>query len=197
MSRRVYFISHANVVVIPDRPVPRWPLSPRGRERMHAACSQHWMASVTSIYSSQEQKARDGAEILSEHLKLPYVAVENLGENDRSSTGFLVPEEFERTADEFFANPTLSVRGWETALHAQQRVVRAVANLIDGDGTEGAIAIVSHGAVGTLLYCHLAGKPIDRQYDQPPNGGGNFFSFSAVTRVPDHHWRPIDVQPVS
>ena len=32
--------------------------------------------------------------------------------------------------------------------------------IAEEDSSEGSVAIVSHGAVGTLLYCHLAGEPI-------------------------------------
>jgi broad specificity phosphatase PhoE len=60
------------------------------------------------------------------------------------------------------------------------------------DRSGGSIALVSHGAVGTLLYCHLAGQPIDRRWDQPPNGGGNFYRFTMSPREAHFWWRPID-----
>jgi len=90
---------------------------------MRAGLRQPWVREITAIYCSTEQKAIDGAAILSEFLGLPYTEVEALGENDRSSTGFLAPDEFERVADQFFAQPTASVRGWERAADAQARVV--------------------------------------------------------------------------
>jgi broad specificity phosphatase PhoE len=157
---------------------------------MRAGLRQPWVRELTAIYCSSEQKAIDGAAILAEHLSLGFEVVPELGENDRSATGFLPPDEFERVADQFFAVPTVSVRGWERAIDAQMRIVRAVEGI--ADNSEGAIAIVSHGAVGTLLYCHLAGKPIDRRWDQPPNGGGNFYRFTLSPRQPHHWWRPID-----
>jgi broad specificity phosphatase PhoE len=192
MGRRVYFITHPNAAIDPAVPVPEWPLSARGRERMSAGLRQPWVASVGSVYSSAERKARDGAAILAEHLGLPYQVIEALGENDRSATGFLPPDEFERVADQFFAEPGRPVRGWETAQDAQDRIVRATLGLVAADHGAGAIAIVSHGAVGTLLYCHLAGEPISRTRDQPANGGGNYFSFDAATLAPDGWWRPLD-----
>ena len=115
-----------------------------------------------------------------------------MGENDRSSTGFLKPDEFEAVADEFFANPDRSVRGWERAADAQCRIVKAVNSIAQKAQSMGNIAVVSHGAVGTLLYCYLTGKPISRAWDQPPNGGGNFYTF---TLVPPHAyaaWEAID-----
>jgi broad specificity phosphatase PhoE len=153
---------------------------------------QPWVRNVTSVYSSTEQKAIDGAQILAQHLALAVKQVSELGENDRSSTGFLPPSEFETVADEFFAKPGTSIRGWERALDAQSRVVKAVERLIASDQTAGSIAIVSHGAVGTLLYCQLAGRAIDRRYDQPANGGGNFFQFSLAPRMVYSNWAAID-----
>ncbi len=175
-----------------DVPVPQWPLSELGRARMRAGLAQPWIGSITAIYSSTERKALDGAEILSAHLSLPLRQVEALGENDRSSTGFLPPEEFERVADEFFARPDESVRGWERALDAQARVLAAVRSIEVEDASKGSIAIVAHGAVGTLLYCALAGLPISRRWDQPANGGGNFYRFTLRPPGVDGAWRPID-----
>ncbi|HEU0259252.1 MAG TPA: histidine phosphatase family protein [Burkholderiales bacterium] len=173
-----------------DVPVPRWPLSELGRRRMRAGLRQPWVRDITSIYCSTEQKAIDGATILSEHVGVPFAEVAELGENDRSATGFLPPDEFERVADEFFARPEVSVRGWERAVDAQARIVKAVERIAEKEN--GVIAIVAHGAVGTLLYCHLAGEPIARRWDQPSNGGGHYFPFTLSPRAALSWWQPID-----
>jgi broad specificity phosphatase PhoE len=191
--RQVYFITHPNVVISADVPVPRWPLSARGRERMSAGLHQPWLARVSAVVCSSEQKAIDGAEILATHLGLPFTQDAGLDENDRSATGFLPPPEFEAMADAFFAAPDTSVRGWETAADAQRRVVAAVARVVAAHRGPGDLAIVSHGAVGTLLYCHLAGVPIDRRWDQPANGGGNYFRFTLQPTSVDGWWRLFDV----
>lgn len=190
--RKLVFISHPNVVISKDVPVTQWPLSPPGRARMTAGLSQPWIADLSAVYCSAEQKAMDGAEILAHHLGLNYSAIHELGENDRSSTGYLPPDEFERVADQFFAKPAESVRGWETAQAAQQRIVEAVHALARADTSTGLIAIVSHGAVGTLLHCHLTGQPISRRWDQPPNGGGNFYMFELNPARALGGWQAID-----
>ena len=192
MPRHCIFVTHPNVVISRDVPVPQWPLSARGRERMHAGLSQPWVRTLGAIYCSSERKAIDGAEILAAHCGLGIDTVPELGENDRSATGFLPPDEFERVADRFFAEPEVSVSGWETAAAAQARIVAAVTRIAEHERREGAIAIVSHGAVGTLLYCHLAGEPISRSRDQPANGGGNWFAFEWPSRRVLSWWQPID-----
>ena len=160
---------------------------------MAAALSQPWVPGISAVYCSTEQKAIDGAQILAEHRGLAPTRVAALGENDRSATGYLPLAEFETVADAFFAQPEQSVRGWETAAHAQARIVEAVASIAAADASAGALAIVSHGAVGALLYCHLTGQPISRQWDQPANGGGNYFG---IQWGPEPRtlswWLPVD-----
>ena len=92
---------------------------------------QPWLAHITSLYVSDEKKAVDGAEILAQHLNLPINVQADLGENDRSATGFLESEEFESVADQFFAKPDVSVRGWETARAAQTRIVKALTQIVE------------------------------------------------------------------
>ena len=87
-------------------------------------------------------------------------------ENDRSATGFLVPDEFQAVADQFFSQPDISVRGWERAVDAQARIVREVEHVLGRD-EQGDVLFIGHGGVGTLLYCYYSGVAIDRSYDQP------------------------------
>lgn len=190
--RLIYFISHPEVIVDADTPVPEWSLSERGLVRMHQCLNQPWISDITAIYCSTEKKAIDGAEVLAKHCALPIHQARDLGENDRSSTGFLPAKEFEAMADKFFANPHDSVLGWEIADAAQKRIVSAVDKIINKDDSEGVIAIVSHGAVGALLLCHLAGYEIAREHDQPGAGGGNYYCFELKSKQLLHEWKPID-----
>src|SRR5262249_18510436 len=175
--KTVYFITHPEVVINPSVPVPQWPLSARGLARMRLLRRQPWVAEITAVYCSTEQKAIDSAALLAAHLGLPVSHVADLGENDRSATGYLPATEFERVVDQFFAHPTVSIRGWEPAVVAQQRIVRAVTAIIAQDGSAGAGAIVAHGGVGTLLLCALAGYAIDRRYEETGTGGGHYYPF--------------------
>lgn len=175
------------MVIDPAIPITDWRLSGRGRERIRAGLVQPWLSSVTAVWSSTERKALDTAEILAVHLGLEVRIKADLGENDRSSTGYLPRVEFEKTADAFFADPDRSVRGWAPARVEQGRIVAACDDVrrLDQNGTP---MIVSHGAVGALLLAHLLKRPISRDLDQPDNGGGNWFS----TLGPSPSWRPFD-----
>jgi broad specificity phosphatase PhoE len=109
---------------------------------MRAVLDQPWAPRLRSLFCSTERKARDGAAILAEALGLPVTELEKLGENDRSSTGYLPKLEFEAMADAFFARPQESVRGWERAADAQSRIVAAVDEVLRRAPAEGDIAIV-------------------------------------------------------
>ncbi len=76
--RRWYFVTHPNVVVDATIPVPRWPLSPRGIERMRAGLHLPWVREVTALHCSTEQKAIDGAAIWADHLGMTYTCHEDL-----------------------------------------------------------------------------------------------------------------------
>jgi broad specificity phosphatase PhoE len=197
MSGHIYFITHPDVVIDPAIPVPQWPLSERGQGRMRCLLNQAWVAHVAAIYCSTEQKAVDGAAILSEALGMPFRRVAALGENDRSATGYLPQAEFEATVEAFFGRPRESIRGWERALDAQARIVRAVVHIASTAPGTGPIAVVSHGGVGALLLCHLKGGPISRTEEQPGASGGHYFLFHMPTGTLVHGWQPIEGQASS
>ena len=112
----IYFISHPDVIIDPSISVTDWSLSDIGSRRMGEMLRLDWIKTIGSIYCSEEKKAIDGAQILSDHLQLPFVQIKELGENDRSSTGYLPATDFESVADKFFASPSRSIRGWELSL---------------------------------------------------------------------------------
>ena len=188
----VHFITHPEVVIEPGVSVPDWRLSHEGVRRTRLMLGRPWVRTVAAVFSSGERKAREAAHMLAGNLGLPCTAIPGLGENDRSAIGYLPRDEFERVADEFFASPERSVRGWERAVDAQGRVVAAVKQAVPGVPVTGTVAVVSHGGVGALLSCHLKGVPISRTEDQPGSGVGNVFSFDADTWTPLSTWSPIE-----
>jgi broad specificity phosphatase PhoE len=192
----VFFITHADVAIDPAVPIPDWPLNERGRARMYAMTACPWARGVRRIFTRSERRARDAAQILADGLGLGgYCVIPNLGENDRSATGFLAKGEFEATVDAFFAQPLESIRGWEPAADAQARIVGAVEQAVSQTLECIDIAIAGHGATGTLLYCLLAGVAIDHRYDQPATNGGNWFAFDRTSRkLLRDGWQSIDAR---
>jgi len=184
-----FFVTHPDVVVDPDVPVCRWRLSERGVARMRAFVASPMIAGVREVWASTETKAIEAAGLLAARFGLAVSVHPELGESDRTSTGFLPPNEFELVATAFFARPSESIRGWETAVAAQVRISRAVDEILDQRKTTADVAILSHGAVGALLMCAMLGRSISRNLDQPFQG--HFWSFDENTRQVLHQWKQI------
>ena len=176
-----HYITHPEVAIDPDIPVPYWGLREKGvaRAKAFAARIPFPLPPNAVFVSSEETKAEELAEILAAPNGNAIVTREDLGENDRSATGFVQPERFEKLADQFFARPDDSIEGWETAQAAQARVLAGVTAALAEFGNT-PLVFVGHGGVGTLLKCALAGRAISREEDQSRRahgGGGNLYAF--------------------
>lgn len=161
-------------------PVPLWGLSPAGRERAEVFAARGVVPENAMIFSSRETKAMELADIIAAPIGALVLSDHLMGENDRSATGFLPPVLFEETADAFFAEPETSITGWERAIDAQRRIVATVTTALASAPPGIPVVFCGHGAVGTLLKCHVAGRSIARSEDQSRHGhsgGGNCFAF--------------------
>jgi len=190
MTNVVRYLTHPQVNIDPTIPVPRWGLSEVGKARTDAVTITGPLSGTTRVISSGERKAIETAEIIAAKLGVDVEVREAMHENDRSATGFLVPDEFEAVANQFFGQPHISIRGWERAVDAQLRIVEEVEQVLASD-TPGDVLLVGHGGVGTLLYCHYSGLEIARAHDQLA-GGGCFFAFRSHDRRVLHPWRRLE-----
>jgi broad specificity phosphatase PhoE len=193
MTGLIRYLTHPQVNIDPAVPVPSWGLSELGRARAETLANAGCLSGTTQIISSAERKAIETAEIIAGKLDVAVEVRDAMHENDRSATGYLPPDEFEALADQFFADPMASVRGWERALDAQLRIVREVEHVL-ARNRAGDVLFVGHGAVGTLLFCHYAGFAIDRIHDQPA-GGGHCFALARAGRRLLHSWRRMEDLP--
>ncbi|UXN74390.1 phosphoglycerate mutase family protein [Devosia sp. A8/3-2] len=189
------YVTHPQVRMDPNVPVPLWGLSEEGRRRAEAFAARGVIPSGAPIFSSSERKAVELAEIIAA-VTASIIACEHaMGENDRSATGFLPPELFEATADRFFGAPETSIDGWERAIDACARIVDAVATALAGVSDDAPVVFCGHGAVGTLLKCHVGGRAITRAEDRGHTGGpggGNGFVFDFTARQLHSEWTRIE-----
>jgi broad specificity phosphatase PhoE len=175
--------------------MPRWGLSASGRSRAERFANHPLVNGVTRIVSSTETKALELAAILAAACGAHVDSGDKFGENDRSNTGFVPAERFERLVDALFAHPDESAEGWETARDAQRRVVGAFDGVLAEHDPAKPIAFTGHGAVGTLLKCHLGGLAIARSEDQRRignPGGGNVFVVRLRDRKLVTDWIPME-----
>ncbi|WP_207099432.1 histidine phosphatase family protein [Paracoccus shandongensis] len=192
MPQIVRYLTHPQVLIEPLKDVRAWSLNEVGSNRVASLAARLGSLSGTRrVISSEETKALETATPLASALGVALEVRPKMHENDRSATGFLPPQEFEAVADQFFAEPATSVRGWETAEDAQRRIVAEVEACLTAP-QDGDILFVGHGGVGTLLFCALSGIGIDQRFDQGPGGGGCWFAFDSHVRRPQHKWQPME-----
>jgi broad specificity phosphatase PhoE len=192
------YLTHPQVRMDPAVPVPLWGLSEEGRQRAETFAARRIVPAGTFVFSSRETKALELAEIVAAGAGTPVLADHLMGENDRSATGFLPPSLFEETADRFFAHPHESIDGWERAIDAQARIVETVITALRSVPPDTAVVFCGHGAVGTLLKCHLGQRRIARSEDQSRHGhrgGGNAFLFDAGGTALLSEWMPMEALP--
>ena len=192
---KALYLTHPQVVIDPDVPTPRWGLSEKGLARAQAFAARGVVPGGAMIFSSDETKATDLAGAIASAIGTEVIVDSAMGENDRSSTGFMASERFEATADRFFSHPDDSIEGWETARDAQARIVAAVRGAL-GRVPPGTPAVFcGHGAVGTLLKCFVGSRIIARHEDQrrmADPGGGNCFVFDLETMALHSDWMPME-----
>ncbi len=190
------FVTHPEVVIDPLVPIPEWPLNAIGRERMERFADRLAGARVSAVYASTERKAMEGAAIVAGRLGLPCRTDADLGENDRSATGYIAPPEFWEVVREFFAHPHESIRGWERAIDAQARIVAAVSRIAKEEETKGDIVVVSHGGVGCLLTAHLQKIAIGRESRPSHPGGGCLLVIDRESLALRQDWRTMEEAPL-
>jgi broad specificity phosphatase PhoE len=91
---------------------------------------------------------------------------------------------------EWIDRPEESVRGCERAVDAQSRIVAAVQVALHRSPVEANVAIVAHGAVGSLLLMHLRREPIGPALLVA--GQGFYFAFERESGNVLSGWVPIE-----
>lgn len=192
---RALYLTHPQVRIDAAIPVPLWGLSDLGRARTEAFVTRGVVPDGAIVFSSRETKALQMAELIAAAAGTPVLADHQMGENDRSATGFLPPALFEETADRFFAFPQQSIEGWERAIDAQARIVSTIRTACASVPANGVAVFCGHGAVGTLLKCRLGNRRISREEDQGhigAPGGGNGFVFDLAAKQLLTDWTPME-----
>lgn len=170
---KLYFITHPQVNIIQGIPIDKWALSHEGIASCDRLASLDFWNNIDVIYSSPEKKALQTTKIIAKKNRILVKKKHSLREFDRSSTGFLQPTTYMNAIESFYANPELSHRGWETANSASERIYACVNSIFNQDNHKN-IAIIGHGATGTLLVCKILG--IDPTFLEDPQGVGVYMA---------------------
>lgn len=182
------YLTHPEVVIDPDVPVPDWGLTTIGAVRVADAAAR-MPKGPCHVVSSAERKALETAWPFGARAGQPVEVRPGMHENDRTATGYLSPDRFEEARVAFFTSPDRSYCGWETAVQAQARIMAEVRAVLDArDG--GPVLFCGHGGVGALLMSGLLGADIALDADR--GGGGHWFAFGRGSGQIQSDWRPLE-----
>ncbi|HEX4714999.1 MAG TPA: histidine phosphatase family protein [Ktedonobacteraceae bacterium] len=165
------------------------PLSQEGREQARHLAQSLQPATICALYTSDLLRARETAEIIASVRARPLVVQKLVSwrELDFGAwEGLTYAEIAERfpTRLGFFTDAQHDAPpGGESLLQLQQRVLAALARVIDASNAldEGDILIVSHGGPLRVLLSSVLGMPLERQWQLALNPG----SLSALDLSPD------------
>ncbi len=140
----LYLVRHGPVAPVPASAPACWPLTDGGRERVRRLAHEPRFSAWTHIVTSPEDKARQTAAILAEHLGIPLHVDDRLRELEMNA-GFLPAEEFRRRVEAYLSG--LPDPAFERRTGAIARALDAV----HAHQGMGASAVVSHGRLLSLL----------------------------------------------
>ena len=152
---KLILIKHAHSQMTPGVPPEQWGLSDQGRERCGALAARLSAHTPDLIFSSEERKALQTAELLSNELKRPWQAVAGVQEHDRGNVPVMATKDFISAMAQVFRRPQERVLGRESADQALTRFERALSGLLDRH-TEEDVAVVTHGTVIALFAAEHA-----------------------------------------
>ena len=147
---KLILIKHAPPQVEADVPSHEWKLSAAGREKAAALAARLRSHAPSIIFTSDEPKAVETAEIVAEALGVPHTVAADLHEHDRSNVPHIRSGEFISHVEVFYRKPTERVLGRESAVQALDRFEQAVNDVVAHRANDN-VAIVSHGTVIALL----------------------------------------------
>jgi broad specificity phosphatase PhoE len=176
----IYLVRHPETRVDLLTPSSQWLLTEEGMTQAQRLARQSFWREVSMIYASDEPKAVTTARVVAAHTGLPWQTRACLGELDRH--GYQPPDiaAYRSAVTRMFSNPEQSIRGWETRVHAEQRIFGCVQELVS-ENPDRAVAIISHGIILTILVAHLAGLPEPYEFWRE-------MGFASVAVLDTDHW---------
>src|SRR5215217_3297235 len=153
-QRRLLLIKHSLPAPIRGIDAHQWSLSDEGRRRCELLAERIRPYTPTAIFTSQEPKAQETAEIVGRVLSVSVEPFAGLHEHDRTGVPWLGQDQFDAAIRSLFDHAEELVFGRETAEQARARFSDAIDSILDGHPT-GNIAIVAHG---TVISLYLAAK---------------------------------------
>ncbi len=155
-AKTLILVKHSLPEIRPEAPACEWTLSPEGRRRCTLLAEKLTPYQPERLFSSQEPKAVETAQLAGARLNLLVQAVPGLHEHERRTVGWSSKTQFQESVRHFFEEPDTLVFGEETARQAQERFWKAAHTLIADHPGEN-LVLVAHGTVISLFVTKACG----------------------------------------
>jgi len=153
---KLILVKHSLPEILPDIPASEWHLSAEGRKRCQVLGDNLARHDPDLIFSSQEPKAEETAQIIAQQLGKPLFIIPGLHEHERKTVRFTNEDQFIASVKKFFELPDAPVFGEETATQSLNRFSSATDELISQNRDQN-LVVVSHGTVITLFVANNCG----------------------------------------
>lgn len=188
---RLIFITPPETLAEPGRSGSERRLADRGRRRARSFARSAVAAEVSAIWCSPSRDAIETAAALSVQRNISLRTDARLAEAGPVPTVARNPlAVFDLALTALPLSVATLAPVQETAQEAQARVVAALRVRVAAH-RGGDLAIVSHGALGELLRCHLLGRPVGGMGADHPQEGRYWTADLTGTGRPGM-WRPLD-----
>ena len=151
---RLVLVRHSVPEIRRNVPASDWTLGGVGRRRATTLAYRLRRFSPELIWSSNEPKAVQTAEIVAESFGVRVRILDGLEEHHRENVPLMSKEQFSAKMEEFFSNSSQLVLGRETAVQARDRMDTAIAEVVKAGHSDS--IVVTHGTVMTLYVAAFA-----------------------------------------
>ena len=149
---KIILIKHSMPNVTSDIPSKKWTLSEEGIINTKLLALKLEKFNFNKIYSSDEPKAMETAQILGNQFLKTVEVIKGIHEQERESNRTIYPrDQWKKLMKKFFDFPDELIFGDETANAAKERFSTAIHNLIESNPRDEDIVVVTHGVVMSLF----------------------------------------------
>ncbi len=148
--QKLILIKHSKPEMVEGKTSHDWPLSEEGRRRCTPLADLLKPHAPATIITSEEPKAFQTGELLSQALNIPVASAPDLQEHDRTNVPVMQTRDFISAMAHFFQNPRDLVLGLESADDVLHRIGHAIESTMAANPGRN-VAIITHGTSQALF----------------------------------------------
>lgn len=160
---KLIFIRHSKTTINFKIPITQWELSEEGKILAKELSYDERIKNVDLIYSSDQKKAIQTAEIIAQTNDIPMKIEPHLTELSSITNGII--ENFDEVVHDFNEGNIDRINDGETIEEGFERFNSAVNKIVKLNGDKKTIGIVSHGEILSIYLSKKLGKSINKIHE--------------------------------